>query len=106
MAAALAGGVEVLRRQTAREHPDATLEAASQSRREWFGRARGSVAGWTGRHRGGGGAGAGGAGADTARVEALERLGRLRESGVLDQAEFEAEKRRLLGSEAPSEGAA
>lgn len=30
------------------------------------------------------------------RLSALERLGRLRDDGVLDEAEFEAEKRRLL----------
>jgi hypothetical protein len=31
------------------------------------------------------------------RLEQLERLGRLRESGVLDDAEFEREKAALLG---------
>lgn len=32
------------------------------------------------------------------RIDALERLARLRESGALSQTEFEAEKARLLGS--------
>jgi hypothetical protein len=36
------------------------------------------------------------------RIDALERIGRLRESGVLSDAEFEAEKARLLG---PADGA-
>ena len=36
--------------------------------------------------------------AASSRVEALERIGRLRESGVLSEEEFKAEKERLLGS--------
>ncbi|TFI56629.1 SHOCT domain-containing protein [Sphingomonas parva] len=45
----------------------------------------------------------------SSRYDALERLQRLRESGALSEAEFEAEKQRLLGHEAapePEAGAA
>lgn len=77
--AVLGYGVETLRRQTAREHPDANREDALRRLRAW-------LSGLT--HRG---PDAGG------RVEQLERLGRLRDSGVIDQAEFDLEKQRLLG---------
>ena len=77
--AVLAYGVEVLRRQAAREHPDA-------SREETLRRLRERLAGLTHREPDAGD-----------RVEQLERLGRLRDSGVLDQAEFAREKQRLLG---------
>ena len=77
--AVLAYGTEVLRRQTAREHPDA-------SREETLRRLRARLSGLTHRDRERGD-----------RVEQLERLGRLRDSGVIDQAEFAREKQRLLG---------
>jgi hypothetical protein len=81
-------GVEVLRRQTAQEFPDASREEASRRRRERLSRFAASV-------RGRGQREAGAAGADP-RLEELERLGRLRDTGVLDGAEFEREKQRLL----------
>ena len=47
----------------------------------------------------GSGGDAGGVGDETdERLDALERLGKLRDTGVLSEAEFEAEKARLLGS--------
>ena len=102
MGAALAVGVEVLRRQAEREFPDAVLGAHRSSAGDRVAKARASVSGLTAhmRRRGGG------ASADTDRFEALERRGRLRDAGILDQAEFEAEKRRLLTGEAPAGGSA
>ena len=70
--ALLAYGVETLRRQAAREHPDA-------SREETLRRLRERLSGVT--HR---------TPDDGDRVEQLERLGRLRDSGVIDQAEFDS----------------
>jgi hypothetical protein len=77
----LALGVEMLRRQTAREFPDASREESTERMRARF-------AGLTSR----------GPKATPAadRVDQLERLGRLRESGVLNEAEFEREKTALL----------
>ena len=98
--ALLALGVEVLRRQTAREFPDTSRQESLQRVRErmaGMGRwVRGGVAHAT-NVRGGG--------ADSVdRLEHLERLGRLRAAGVLDGPEFEREKARLLGSAHPSAG--
>jgi hypothetical protein len=88
----LALGVEVLRRQTAREFPDASREESWKRIRE----RAGGMGGWARRQvsseraeeRVGAGAGD--------RLEALERLARLRDSGVLDAAEFEREKAAIL----------
>jgi Short C-terminal domain len=88
----LALGVEALRRQTAREFPDA-------SREESRARMRDRVAGVGRWMRGGPSAHANGNGNGTlatARLEQLERLGRLRDSGVLSAAEFEREKTALM----------
>ncbi|HEX2415404.1 MAG TPA: SHOCT domain-containing protein, partial [Thermoleophilaceae bacterium] len=76
----LALGLEGLRRQTAREYPDARREDS-------FRRVRGWVRGLGARIRGR---------EDDSRLEQLERLGRLRDNGVLDSAEYEQEKGRLL----------
>jgi hypothetical protein len=103
MAAALAGGVEVLRRRTAREFPEATLAGAGASRGEWIEKVRESVSGLAARRRGGR---RGGGLSEMERLEALERLARLRDSGVLDESEFELEKRRILGDDPPSGEAA
>jgi hypothetical protein len=84
--ALLAVGFEVLRRKTAREYPDASIEESTQHAREWFGRmahGRGSTTNGANGHQ---------------RIDELERLGRLRETGVLDAAEFEDEKRKLRAS--------
>jgi hypothetical protein len=85
----LALGLEMLRRQTAREFPDARREDSFQRLREW---ARG-----IGRPRPRAPAPAAGppAVAD-ARLDRIERLGRLREEGLLDAAEFQEEKTKLL----------
>ena len=81
--ALLAYGVETLRRQAAREHPDASREEALRRLRERLSGLR---------HRT----------PDAGdRVGQLERLGRLRDSGVIDQAEFDLEKQRLLRGAAP-----
>ena len=81
--ALLALGVEVLRRQTAREFPNASREESLGHMRErlsHLGRRRGS----------------GGEAATADRLAQLERLGQLRESGVLDAAEFERQKAQIL----------
>ncbi len=73
--ALLAAGVEVLRRQTAREHPDASITGLSLP---GLGRRTRAPA----------------PGDD--RLAELERLGKLRDSGVLDEAEFQREKAAIL----------
>ena len=100
--ALLALGVEALRRLTAREFPDASREASVE-------RIRSGVAGmgrWvrTGGAHAGNGNGNGALATD--RLEQLERLGRLREAGVLDAPEFEREKAQILGPPATPTGPA
>jgi hypothetical protein len=83
----LALGLEMLRRQTAREYPDARREDSFPRLRGWvrgIGRRAPSVA----------------AASDT-RLDQLEQLGRLRDDGLLDAAEFQREKTRIL-AEAPA----
>lgn len=85
-------GVEALRRQTAREFPDASREesrARVRDRMAGVGRwMRGPAAHASNGH--GNGAVA------VRRLEQLERLGRLRDSGVLSASEFEREKTALM----------
>jgi hypothetical protein len=89
----LALGLEALRRQTAREFPDAQRSDSFKGLRAW-------AAGLGARVRGVGERSQAPA-ADTT-LEQLEQLGRLRESGTLDASEFEQQKARLLaGSRAP-----
>jgi hypothetical protein len=83
----LALGLEALRRQTAREYPDARREDSFPRVREW---ARG-----IGRR-----APRAAASSDT-RLDQLEQLGRLRDDGLLDADEFQREKTRVL-AEAPT----
>jgi hypothetical protein len=73
----LALGVELLRRQTAREIPDPPPPDLSGSVRRGMSRARGRTA-------------------EQDRLAALERLGRLHEQGVLSDEEFAAEKAQLV----------
>jgi hypothetical protein len=73
----LGAGVELLRRQTAREVPEPPPPDPGGSLRRGMGRVRGRTAGED-------------------RLGALERLGRLREQGVLTDDEFAAEKARLV----------
>jgi len=89
MVALLILGMEVLRRQTAREHPDAGREESLQSMRASFSglRRRGASKG-------------------DDRVSQLERLGKLHESGVIDADELAREKARLLGKAPPTAGSA
>jgi Short C-terminal domain len=73
----LAIGVEILRRQTAREFPDAVAADLGARGRSMMGRVRRSSA-------------------EDDRVLALERLQRLHDQGALTDEEFAAEKARLL----------
>ena len=75
----LALGLEVLRRQAAREFPGARATDLGAYTRSAFARMRGS----------------GGSGEDQ-RVADLERLARMREQGLLNDEELAAEKARLL----------
>jgi hypothetical protein len=77
----LALGVEMLRRQTAREYPDASIEESTQRIRAWFSGVR---------SRSGSGRGT------EDRLAQLERLAKLRDTGVVDAAEFEREKARIM----------
>ena len=86
--ALLAAGVEALRRQTMREFPDADYQQSNERFRKW-------VSGLTHRSK------APASPAD-ARLDELERLGRMRDSGVLDPAEYETEKARVLAPESPA----
>ena len=72
----LALGVELLRRQVAREHPSPPPADLGGSLRRGFGRLRGDEA-------------------ENDRLAELERLGRLRDQGVLSEQEFAAEKAQL-----------
>jgi hypothetical protein len=88
--ALLALGLEALRRQTAREYPDARREDSFRQLREWargFGRRAPRVPA---------DAGAGQPQVFDSRLDRLERLGRLRENGLLDASEYKREKDRLL----------
>jgi hypothetical protein len=81
--ALLALGVEALRRQTAREFPNASRDGAMRSLRgRWAAmRSRGDHPTTTN---------------GSERLSELERLGALHKSGVLDDAEFKAQKARVL----------
>jgi hypothetical protein len=85
LAVLLVVGTEALRRETAREFPDATLPS---------GGIRQSFAAWrSGSSRG---APAKPAPSDGPQLDQLERLAGLRDRGVLTQQEFEAQKAALL----------
>jgi hypothetical protein len=90
----LALGVEMLRRQTAREFPDARAEDSFPRLREW-------VRGIGRRAARAPAPAAAPPAASDPRLDRLERLGRLREEGLLDAAEFQQEKTKVL-AEAPS----
>jgi hypothetical protein len=99
--ALLALGVEALRRQTEREFPGASREESVARMRE---RAAG-MGRWLRSPAASHGNGNGNGALASDRLEQLERLGRLRDSGVLDGPEFEREKAALLGSgSAPATG--
>lgn len=100
-AALLAVGVEMLRRETAREFPDEALAIGSMSEAfdrmgEAVSRGASSVGGTFGRAR----ASMGGTRKDEeSRIERLERLAALKEKGALTDEEFETEKTSILRSE-------
>jgi hypothetical protein len=90
----LALGLEAFRRQTAREYPDARREDSFRRVREWargLGRRAPRVPAVAGQPTA----------ADT-RLDQLEQLGRLREDGLLDAAEFQREKTRVLAEAPPA----
>lgn len=80
-------GTEVLRRQAARENPEASREATLHHLRTWLSGLAGRVGSARSTSTGEGD-----------RTAELERLGRLRKEGILDAAEFEREKLRILGN--------
>jgi Short C-terminal domain len=90
----LALGLEALRRQTAREYPDARREDSFPRLREW---ARG-----IGRRAARAPAPAGTPAPSDPRMDRLEQLGRLREDGLLDPEEFQREKTRVLAEAPPA----
>ena len=91
-------GVQALRRQTAEEFPEATAGATRASLGAAAGRAQHAALG-------GRGSGAGAAGTATAdRVEQLERLAHLHDTGALTDDEYATEKTAVLANEAPEEG--
>jgi len=94
-------GIEVLRRETAREFPEAALADPIDSPGEAVDRVKeamskgvASVGQVFSRTRGSGGAAPG-----QSRIEALERLGTLKEKGLLTEEEFQAEKAAVLKSD-------
>jgi hypothetical protein len=80
----LALGVEVLRRQTAKEFPDAVRRPLGDVVRDRYAQLRGGPAS--------------GQPAGKGAVDQLERLADLRDRGVLTQQEFDAEKRDILAA--------
>jgi hypothetical protein len=84
--ALLAAGIEALRRQIVREHPDAVAVPGG------FGRTRARV-----RHA---------IGHEPDQLSRLEQLGRLRDAGVLDADEFAVRKTAILATTAPAEAPA
>jgi hypothetical protein len=92
LGALLAVGLEVLRRRTAREFPDAKMGVATAGLRSKVSEVWTGIAGWV---RGlGDGHGTGSSGDDD--VSRLERLKALHDSGALDDGEYTAAKQRVL----------
>ena len=88
--ALLAAGTEALRRQTMREFPDADRRQSVQRMRAW--------AAGLGRRVSPGTA----AGPADEQLNQLERLGRMRDSGLLDASEYAAEKAKVLANTSPA----
>jgi hypothetical protein len=88
--ALLAAGTEALRRQTVREFPDADRRESNDRLRHW--------ASGLGRRLSGGSTPA----PADAHLDQLERLGRMRDSGLLDASEYKAEKAKVLANSAPA----
>jgi hypothetical protein len=96
LVALLAFGVEMLRRQTGREFPDASREQSQERMRR---RVSGAGRWMSSRVPRGGTPQPRGAVTATDRLAQLERLSRLRDAHVLDEAEFEREKEEILGQQ-------
>jgi hypothetical protein len=96
--ALLALGVEALRRQVAREFPDVSREESVERMRE---RVVG-IGRWVRPSHASNGNGA--VAVSAGRLDQLERLGRLRDAGVLDEPEFEREKAVLLEARSAPQG--
>jgi Short C-terminal domain len=92
--ALLVGGFEALRHQAMREFPEETWEGASE---RWKARYQGVRERVVSRRPKAPKKAEEEAASDV-RLEALERLARLRESGVLEPEEFQAEKQRILAA--------
>ena len=102
IAVLLAIGVEALRRQTAREFPDARLAEGEGLGDAWR-RMRDSVSGRISDVRSSsagrrGNPESGATTSDDPQLDRLERLGSLRERGILSDAEFERQKSQILGA--------
>jgi hypothetical protein len=93
LVALLIAGYEALRHRALRDFPDETWEVAVERWKARHARIRDSI-----RRRREAPQKAEEAIASDVRLEALERLGRLRESGVLDPEEFSREKQRILAA--------
>src|SRR4051794_31854342 len=110
LCALVALGFEGLRRQTAREFPDADFGTAQQRTREHLSAAAHALGRRTGpgtaaivekaapQRAGEPGNGGTAPTPDEERLAQLERLGRLHESGALDDEEFRTEKARILAN--------
>jgi hypothetical protein len=108
----IAIGVEALRRQAARENPGASMADVGRFGQRRLEGAKGTLSAGTHAVSGAVGRITGGRGGhddaptppatptspDAARLEQLERLGQLHDTGVLDDAEFKAEKAKVLTS--------
>jgi hypothetical protein len=97
LAVLIAIGFEGLRRQTTREFPDADRRVAEQHGRERLARAMVSVRQQWARR----GNGDSEAPPRDERLEQLERLSHLHDTGTLDDDEFRAEKQRILSAAGP-----
>jgi hypothetical protein len=93
----LIAGYEALRHQALRDYPGETWEVAVERWKARHARLRDRI-----QRRREAPETAQEAIASDVRLEALERLGRLRESGVLDPEEFAREKQRILAAQGPS----
>jgi hypothetical protein len=114
--ALLAVATEALRRKIAREHPDADMGESLDRLRErvrhgvaWARQGtsagRTAVAGTASRVVTEAKSRTSGGSSNGDRIERLERLGRLKEQGVLDEVEFAAQKRLILEEPAPEDAA-
>ena len=101
LAILIALGFEGLRRRTAKEFPDADRRVAEQHGRERLARASASIRGWASNATVRKAAPVPAAEPRNGeRLVQLEQLGRLKDSGTIDEDEFRAEKTRILSESA------